>query len=53
MLTLERKICKEKDRKRGNEYVKNYYYKKTKLLNPFINCVKTLENVSLNKLIFK
>ena len=49
MLILERKICKEKDREREKEYVKNYYYKRKKLLNNLINFVETLENVSLNE----
>ena len=32
---------------------KNYYYKRKKMMNNLINCVKELENISVNKLVFK
>ena len=40
------KIEKEK-----NEYIRNYYYKRKKLLNRLINCVEESENTSLNEYI--
>ena len=33
--------------------MKNYYYKRKNLLNHLNNCVEELENVCLNKQIFK
>ena len=49
MLTLEIKICQAQIEKDKKKYMKNYYYKRKKLLNHLINCVTELENICLNK----
>ena len=43
----------DESKEREKEYTKNYYYKRKTLLNNLINRVEELENVSLNKWIFK
>ena len=43
----------DESKEREKEYIKNYYYKRKTLLNNLINRVEELENVSLNKWIFK
>ena len=43
----------DESKEREKEYIKNYYYKRKTLLNNLINRVEELENVSLNKRIFK
>ena len=48
MLTLEIKICRMQIEKEKKKYVKNFSYKRKKLLNLLINCTEELENFYLS-----
>ena len=48
-INIRNKNMSDTDRKRKKEHLKEYYYKRKKLLNHLINCVEELENVCLNK----
>ena len=49
MLTIEIKIHQIRIEKEKEEYMRNDYYKRKKLLNHLINCVEELEKVSRYK----